>query len=77
MLSSLLSFSAGKKARWFVVIAWFVAIFAIFGTNIPGKFSDAENNESASYLPGDAEATALLSRTYRSHWSTPGDTRHA
>ena len=43
MVSSLLSFSAGKKARWFVVIAWFVAIFAIFGANIPGKFSDAEN----------------------------------
>jgi len=62
MLSSLLSFSAGKKARWFVVIAWFVAIFAIFGTNIPGKFSDAENNESVSYLPGDAEATKALDK---------------
>jgi hypothetical protein len=32
-------------------------MFAVFGTNIPGKFADAENNESASYLPGDAEAT--------------------
>ena len=62
MLSSLLSFSTGKIARWLVVVAWFVAIFAIFGANIPGKFSDAENNESVSYLPGDAEATRALQK---------------
>lgn len=39
---------------------WFIAIFAIFGTGIPGKFSDAENNESSSYLPADAESTRAL-----------------
>jgi RND superfamily putative drug exporter len=60
MLSSLLSFAAGKKARWLVVAVWFIAIFVIFGTNVPGKFSDAENNESSSYLPGDAESTKTL-----------------
>ena len=35
-------------------------MFVVFGTNIPGKFADAENNESVSYLPGDAEATRAL-----------------
>ena len=60
MLSSVLSFASGKKARWLIVAIWFIAIFVIFGTNVPGKFSDAENNESSSYLPGDAESTKTL-----------------
>ncbi|HTU14942.1 MAG TPA: MMPL family transporter [Solirubrobacterales bacterium] len=63
MVKSILAFSAGKKARWLVVVVWFAAIFAIFGMNIPGKFSDAENNESSSYLPGNAEATKALDAT--------------
>ncbi len=63
MVKSVLSFAAGKKARWLVVIAWFAVIFAIFGLNIPGKFADAENNESSSYLPGNAEATKALDAT--------------
>jgi len=63
MVKSILAFSAGKKARWFVVLAWFAVIFATFGMNIPGKFSEAENNESSSYLPGNAEATKALDAT--------------
>ena len=59
-MKSLLTFPAGPRARWIVVAIWFIAMFAVFGTNIPGKFADAENNESASYLPGDAEATRAL-----------------
>ncbi len=46
--------------RWLVVAIWFAAIFAIFSFNIPGKFADAENNESISYLPADAESTRAL-----------------
>lgn len=56
----MLSFAAGRKARWLVVSAWLIAIILIFGANVPGKFSDAENNESSSYLPGDAESTRAL-----------------
>ena len=59
-MKSLLTFPAGPRARWIVVAIWFIAMFAVFGTNIPGKFADAENNESSSYLPGDAEATRAL-----------------
>jgi RND superfamily putative drug exporter len=46
--------------RWVIVAIWFAAIFAIFSFGIPGKFSDAENNESISYLPADAESTRAL-----------------
>lgn len=59
-MKSLLVLPTGRYARWVVVAVWFVALFAIFATNVPGKFSDAENNDSISYLPGDAEATRAL-----------------
>ena len=59
-MKSLLVLPTGPRARWVTVILWFLAMFVIFGTNIPGKFADAENNESVSYLPGDAESTLAL-----------------
>jgi RND superfamily putative drug exporter len=34
-----------------------------FGANLPAKFSDAENNESSSWLPADAESTRALNAT--------------
>ena len=33
--------------------------------NLPGKFADAEKNESSSFLPGDAESTKALEATER------------
>lgn len=59
----LITLPAGRKARFAVVAAWLIAIFAILGANLPGKFADAENNESSSYLPGDAESTLALEQT--------------
>ena len=35
-------------------------MFIAFGANLPGKFTDAEENESTSFLPGDAESTKAL-----------------
>ncbi len=46
--------------RWVIVAIWLVAIFASFSLGIPDKFSEAENNESISYLPDDAESTKAL-----------------
>ena len=60
MNKPLLTFPAGHIARWLVVVVWFAAMFAIFVFNVPGQFSDAENNESSSYLPADAESTRAL-----------------
>jgi RND superfamily putative drug exporter len=62
-MGRLLTLAAGRRARYVIVAVWFVAIFAILGANLPGKFADAENNESSSYLPGDAESTLALERT--------------
>ncbi len=63
-MRSLLTFAAGRRAKWIVFAVWFVAIFVAAGpANLPGKFEDAENNEATSYLPGSAESTAALRST--------------
>ncbi len=43
-----------------VLAVWLVGMFLAFGANLPGKFTDAEENESTSFLPGDAESTKAL-----------------
>jgi RND superfamily putative drug exporter len=61
---SLLTFAAGRRAKWVVFAVWFLGIFIAAGpANLPGKFEDAESNEATSYLPGDAESTAALEAT--------------
>src|ERR671917_2440324 len=51
----------GSRAKWVAFAIWLVGIFIAAGPlNLPGKFSDAEENESTSFLPGDAESTAAL-----------------
>ena len=61
---SIFSLPAGPRAKWAVFVVWLVGIFIAAGpANLPGKFTDAENNESTSYLPGDAESTKALSVT--------------
>ena len=59
-MASLFTLPAGRRAKWVVALIWLAAIFAAFATNLPGKFSDAEENESTSFLPGDAESTKAL-----------------
>jgi len=52
---------AGPRAKWVVLAAWLVGIFVVaVAAQLPAKFTEAENNESASYLPGDAESSAAL-----------------
>jgi len=62
---SLFTFAAGRRAKWIVFAIWFVAIGVAASplADLPGKFADAENNESTSYLPGEAESTAALEAT--------------
>jgi putative drug exporter of the RND superfamily len=61
---SIFAIAAGRRAKWVVFLVWLGAIFIAAGpANLPGKFTDAENNESTSYLPGDAESTAALAAT--------------
>jgi putative drug exporter of the RND superfamily len=61
---SIYAIAAGPRAKWVVFIVWLVGIFIAVGpAQLPTKFSDAENNESTSYLPGDAESTHALTAT--------------
>jgi RND superfamily putative drug exporter len=61
---SIFSLPAGRRAKWLVFAVWFVAIFIAAGpAQLPTKFADAEENESTSFLPGDAESTKALTAT--------------
>jgi len=53
--------AAGARAALVVLAVWIVVIFAAAGpAQLPAKFTDAEDNESTSFLPGDAESTKAL-----------------
>ena len=61
---SIFSLPAGRRAKWLVFAVWFLAIFIAAGpAELPTKFADAEENESTSFLPGDAESTKALTAT--------------
>ena len=64
-MSSLFAVPAGRLAKWLVALVWLVVVVAVIGANLPGKFADAEKNESTSFLPGDAESTKALQVTER------------
>ena len=50
---SIFAFAAGRRAKWVVFAVWIVGIFIAVGpAHLPTKFTDAENNESTSFLPG-------------------------
>jgi putative drug exporter of the RND superfamily len=59
---SIFALPAGHRSKWVVFFIWLAVIFVSFGTNLPGKFTDAEDNESTSFLPGDAESTEVLTK---------------
>ena len=61
---SIFAAAAGPRAKWVVLAIWVVGILIAAGpAQLPSKFSDAENNESTSFLPGDAESTKALTAT--------------
>src|SRR5687768_1158649 len=61
---SIFAIAAGPRAKWVVFIVWLVVIFIAAGpAQLPTKFTDAEDNESTSFLPGDAESTHALTAT--------------
>ncbi len=64
-MSALLARVVRPRTRVVIIGLWLVAVFVCFSFNLPGKFSDAERNESSSYLPSDAESTRALEATKR------------
>jgi RND superfamily putative drug exporter len=61
-MGRLITICGGRRAKWVVLGAWLLILFASLGANLPGRFADAEENSSASFLPGDAESTKALER---------------
>src|SRR5215218_11273350 len=61
---SIFTIAAGRRSKWVVFLVWLVGIFIAVGpAQLPTKFADAENNESTSFLPGEAESTKALTAT--------------
>jgi len=64
MRRSAFTFPAGRRAKWVVFAVWLVGIFVAAGpAGLISKFEESEDNESTSFLPGDAESTAALNAT--------------
>src|SRR3712207_6347267 len=59
----LLSFPSRPAGKWIVFFAWIVLVAGVSAAGLPEKFTDAEENESTSFLPGDAESTKALEIT--------------
>ena len=56
--------AAGRRAKWVVFAVWLIGIVVAVGpAELPARFAEAENNESTSFLPGEAESTAALEAT--------------
>ena len=53
-------FPSGRRGKWVVLVFWLLV--AGFAGPIGGKLSTVVKNDQASYLPGDAESTAVLNQ---------------
>jgi RND superfamily putative drug exporter len=58
-----LTLPASPRLKWLFLGAWLAVAVAIVAADLPAKFDDAQNNESSSFLPGDAESTKALAAT--------------
>lgn len=58
-----LTFSATPTGKKVVLAIWVIAFIGILAGQLPGKFSDAEENESRSFLPADVDSTKALEVT--------------
>jgi RND superfamily putative drug exporter len=64
-VSRLFAIPAGPRAKWLVFLGWIAITVGVIVADLPGRFTDAEENESSSFLPGDAESTKALDITKR------------
>ena len=58
-MARFLTFPAGKRSKFVVAVVFFV-VTALVGGLFSGKFEDAQENETASFLPGKAESVKSL-----------------
>jgi RND superfamily putative drug exporter len=63
-MAQFLTFPAGKRSK-FAVAAVFFVVTAVVGGLFSGKFEDAQENETVSFLPGKAESVKSLEAVKR------------
>ena len=56
-MSALASFVTGRRTKWVVIAAWVVGVFAF--SPLSAKLADATKDETASFLPDDADSTRV------------------
>ena len=57
-MGGLSSVVSGKRAKWFVVLAWIVALVIL--APIGGKLGDVTDSQTQTFLPKSAESTEVL-----------------
>ncbi len=62
-MQRLLTFPGTRRGKWIVFFAWILLVFGGSAAGLPAKFMEAEENESTSFLPEDAESTKALRAT--------------
>jgi RND superfamily putative drug exporter len=56
-MSALASFVCGRRTKWVVIALWIVAVAAL--APLASKVADVTNDETASFLPADADSTRV------------------
>src|ERR671919_1776582 len=56
-MSALASFVTGRRTKWVVIAVWIAAVFGF--SPLASKLADVTNDETASFLPEDAESTRV------------------
>jgi putative drug exporter of the RND superfamily len=56
-MAALASFVCGRRTKWLVIALWFVAVAAL--SPLASKVADVTNDETASFLPADADSTRV------------------
>ena len=59
-MSKLLTLASGRRVKWIVALVWLLVFMGVNAAGLPTKYTDAQENESSSFLPGDAESTKAL-----------------
>ncbi len=60
VLGTLVAIPSGRRSKWLVLIAWLVILAA--AVPLSGKLTGAQQNDVKSWLPGEAESTAVIDR---------------
>ena len=63
-MRALLTLPSGRRSKWLVFAVFFVVALGVAGA-FAGKFEDAQQNETVSFLPGDTESVKSLKAVQR------------